>query len=258
MTFKETMAKLFSTSEGTYYKWKKENRPIIKLLEKYFNQDDLKEFLETGRIIRFERIEVYDYYFNEMIDKIVTMAYKSNIQHKFLSFISSSENKLDVVNEFQLDKTFVKLYDNKKINDFELISILKHKFPMDIYKFIELHRKDDFKQIEINLGDHHKWFTNYLRLLKLSWEHDIYDKLFNIDGPYPLTLIPTPPCEDNYHSTFSEDYVLYNKILIFIIESIKDNDLALLDKLEEYRSEELFSASNVAFIKLISFVNKKR
>lgn len=44
MTFKETMATLFSTAEGTYYKWKKEERPIIKLLDKYFSKEELEEF----------------------------------------------------------------------------------------------------------------------------------------------------------------------------------------------------------------------
>ncbi|MCT7575260.1 hypothetical protein N5U00_07955 [Aliarcobacter butzleri] len=54
MTFKKTMAKLFSTAEGTYYKWKKENRPIINLLETYFTKEDLEEFLTTGEISKQE------------------------------------------------------------------------------------------------------------------------------------------------------------------------------------------------------------
>ncbi|MDN5086889.1 hypothetical protein O8C74_07385 [Aliarcobacter butzleri] len=54
MTFKETMAKLFSTAEGTYYKWKKENRPIINLLAKYFTKEELEEFLTTGEISKQE------------------------------------------------------------------------------------------------------------------------------------------------------------------------------------------------------------
>lgn len=60
MTFKETMAKLFSTSEGTYYKWKKEERPIIELLNKYFSQEDLEEFLSTGTIKRLDKESAVD------------------------------------------------------------------------------------------------------------------------------------------------------------------------------------------------------
>ena len=59
MTFKETMAELFSTAEGTYYKWKKEQRPIIALLEKYFTREDLEEFIQTGKIMKFEFVEEF-------------------------------------------------------------------------------------------------------------------------------------------------------------------------------------------------------
>ena len=54
MTFKQTMAKIFDTAEGTYYKWKKENRPIINLLDKYFSVNELNEFLNEKKISRFE------------------------------------------------------------------------------------------------------------------------------------------------------------------------------------------------------------
>ena len=45
---------LFKYSRGTYYSWKKEKRPIIKLIEKYFTEEDLKEFINTGRISKLE------------------------------------------------------------------------------------------------------------------------------------------------------------------------------------------------------------
>jgi hypothetical protein len=57
MTFKETMANLFSASEGAYYKWKREKRPIIQLVDKYLSKEDIEEFLETGEIKKFENIK---------------------------------------------------------------------------------------------------------------------------------------------------------------------------------------------------------
>jgi hypothetical protein len=48
------MAGLFSTAEGTFYKWKREQRPIISLLEKYFTKEELEEFLRTGGIEKME------------------------------------------------------------------------------------------------------------------------------------------------------------------------------------------------------------
>ncbi len=50
MKLDEIMMCLYNNSRGTYYKWKKENRPIILLLEKYFKKDDLEEFLNTNKI----------------------------------------------------------------------------------------------------------------------------------------------------------------------------------------------------------------
>jgi len=44
-------------SQNTYYKWKKEERPIIIFLEKYFRKEDLEEFLETERIDKLENID---------------------------------------------------------------------------------------------------------------------------------------------------------------------------------------------------------
>lgn len=51
---KETVVKVLGISVGSYYRWKKE-RFIIPLLEKYFSREDLEEFVETGRIEKFER-----------------------------------------------------------------------------------------------------------------------------------------------------------------------------------------------------------
>ena len=50
MTHKEVMAKLFDFNATTYYAWKKQNRPIINLIDKYFTKEDLQEFIEKGSI----------------------------------------------------------------------------------------------------------------------------------------------------------------------------------------------------------------
>ena len=51
---KKAITKILDIADRTYYNWKSEGRPIIGLLEKYFTSEDLEEFLETGRIRRFE------------------------------------------------------------------------------------------------------------------------------------------------------------------------------------------------------------
>lgn len=54
MTEREIYMNLFDVSINTYYNWKKENRPIIELLNKYFSKEELIEFLETKRIKKQE------------------------------------------------------------------------------------------------------------------------------------------------------------------------------------------------------------
>lgn len=51
---KKEICKILDVVEASYYNFKRQNRPIIKLLEKYFNEDDLNEFLETGKITKLE------------------------------------------------------------------------------------------------------------------------------------------------------------------------------------------------------------
>lgn len=51
------MSKLFDFNSSTYYRWKKEHRPIITLLEKYFTKEDLEEFLESGKIKKLEKTD---------------------------------------------------------------------------------------------------------------------------------------------------------------------------------------------------------
>jgi len=53
---KEAIKKLLDISDVSYYRWKKE-RPIFDLLEAYFTKDELNEFLETGKIEKFEAIK---------------------------------------------------------------------------------------------------------------------------------------------------------------------------------------------------------
>lgn len=57
---------LFNISINTYYLWKKQGRPIISLLEKYFTKEDLEEFLVSGKIAKLDYV---DSYLNNLNDK---------------------------------------------------------------------------------------------------------------------------------------------------------------------------------------------
>jgi len=49
-----TVCEVLKISRSAYFKYKKEERPIIALLEKYFSQEDLNEFLNTKKISKLE------------------------------------------------------------------------------------------------------------------------------------------------------------------------------------------------------------
>ena len=50
MKHDEIMTKLFEISRPTYYKWKREKKPIITFIEKYFSDEEMQEFLKFGSI----------------------------------------------------------------------------------------------------------------------------------------------------------------------------------------------------------------
>lgn len=53
---KESIKKVLDIADKTYYNWKKEQRPIISLIEKYFTKEELEEFLKTGKVERLDVI----------------------------------------------------------------------------------------------------------------------------------------------------------------------------------------------------------
>jgi len=48
------LIKIFGFSRPTWNAWKKENRPIVSMVEKYFIDEELEEFLNTGKIRKFD------------------------------------------------------------------------------------------------------------------------------------------------------------------------------------------------------------
>jgi len=59
MKYDEVISSVLSCSVSGFYKWKKQNRPIIKLLEKYFTKEELEEFLQTEKIDKLENINLF-------------------------------------------------------------------------------------------------------------------------------------------------------------------------------------------------------
>lgn len=145
------------TSQGIG-KWRKENRPIIRLLEKYFEKEDLDEFIEKEKIEKFEKL---NFLYEQVIDK------NSKI---YLDSFSSNFNylKLSTSHSIFIDFYFYflfKLKENEKLfkEQFNnLLNALLHDYLMNKYirtisdeenikKLIEQFKKE-FKEINLSIN----------------------------------------------------------------------------------------------------------
>lgn len=156
MTFKETMAAVFSSSEGAYYKWKKENRPIINLIDKYFTKQDLQEFLQTGQINKFEKLEDFDIYIKRIyykwFKKYQNLAFREILDFYLAQF--SQNYILEDKDGYLLNECVVAKHQNidSSLNMIELLVsyIIDVKFDEQIDKIIEKYKKVDDNLITLN------------------------------------------------------------------------------------------------------------
>ena len=74
---KESIKKILDIKERTLYNWRKEGKPIVLLLEKYFTQSDLDEFLASGVIKRLEAEK-----FKNFVDPLFIEYVKFNLPSK--------------------------------------------------------------------------------------------------------------------------------------------------------------------------------
>ncbi|MCT7588981.1 MULTISPECIES: hypothetical protein [Aliarcobacter] len=77
-----TLSKILGNSLKTVSNWKKEKRLIIDLLEKYFNKEDLEEFIEKNKVSKYDFVNEYSFVscinFSEKL-KILKTEYKQNL-----------------------------------------------------------------------------------------------------------------------------------------------------------------------------------
>ena len=72
MRHENVMCNFFNFSAPTYYKRKRELNPAISFIEKYFTKEELEEFLNTGKIAKFDKINNID------VDKIELLLEQNN------------------------------------------------------------------------------------------------------------------------------------------------------------------------------------
>lgn len=149
------MSKIFGFSAPTYFRWKKENRPIITLLEKYFSKEDLLDYLNNETISSYEVYRSINTQLNSELnyfcspDAQEVFIYTSS--KKFLwDFLFRFKKELSEIQNHQAKKDItILLYEYQIIllNIAKTIDYSKSKIAQDIYNFINCFNEKDEKFI---------------------------------------------------------------------------------------------------------------
>lgn len=141
---KEKIQNLLDIAPRTYYLWKKEGRPIINFLEKYFTDNDIEEFLQSGKIAKMEAINYFLYQQTEsFFDFYKKIDGSSNAWRVFHIEVHSERKKYDDEMDFANNtiKSLISLANN--IYNFSpCIKIINNLTPPVLW-FINLLKKDN-------------------------------------------------------------------------------------------------------------------
>jgi hypothetical protein len=220
------MSKLFGFSPQTYFNWKKEEekRQIIKLLDKYFTKADLEEFLEFGKIKKFEDYKNLSNIEETLNKSLASKIFKTDYQSLYILiyFCNSIDKKFSLDYSFDLDKGFYqrKLSDLKE----EFFSFLSKNNFLDFYlenfsdKYLEIFNEID-KAIDGTGIDHPAYEDEFNNIwadyrFKLTSKSEGYSNLIvflssldTIELYYFLVTI-----EDRFKNDFEKQFELVQRL----------------------------------------------
>lgn len=151
----EIYTKLFDFSRPTYFKWKREEVPVMQLLSKYFNKEDLEEFLSRGFVSKYENFNKYsiDPVFEDFVIVNLKRIHKLD-RSLFNLFFPTSEfitRHLKNIDDVDLKDLTVKNAKNK-FKDFLLSVKLSKLFDSEAKQHnVVKEINDKFSDIEIYL-----------------------------------------------------------------------------------------------------------
>jgi hypothetical protein len=173
MNKKEIIENLFQVSEKTYYNHKNAGRPIIDLIETYFTDSDLIEFLETNQISRFKNIKNINIE-NEKLKQISFSLFDS----VFIDLVQISRMKIDRAMNLLLKENYNLDYNIMKLPFFILLTIIdkfktypsavcEKKIKQFMYEIIILNKTYlDYDRLFLLLGTHNKMLCHIINCLK--------------------------------------------------------------------------------------------
>lgn len=189
MTFKQVMAGIFATAEGTFYKWKKEERPIITLLERYFSKEDLEEFLVTGKVSRYEKSKLMSDLFEEIEYRYTQQFIHGNwCSLRSYYYLLANASTSSTVQTFKHE--ILELYNQGLIDNYDVSSYFENiSFNETIEAYINANLLNDWSIFMES--DIEPFFKMLHRLLIQAAKKNVYDEIF-CDGP-GVSIVPEPP-----------------------------------------------------------------
>ena len=184
MNNNELMSKLFDYSSPTYFRWKKENRPIIKLIEKYFSKEDLEEFLTIGKIQRLEESNNNDIQVDSNNELLIDHT-KYQLKDKLQKL--TDENNLEWLYNFFSKKILIHVLKNLSSHKGNTYSISTAKYFLikniqdtEVSTILKAKRNVLIKMIEKNLSNlecyvlihHYEEVMNYKNRFGINSEFD--------------------------------------------------------------------------------------
>ncbi|MFV0562208.1 hypothetical protein [Malaciobacter mytili] len=152
------LERLFLFTRQTWSKWKKEKRPVVELVEKYFTDEDLEEFLETNKIYKMELLQkVEDDIYSNSIDLL-------SIFHE-LEITKPINTDLFIAQIFLEPKNSILLLTNSYLEWKE--DILKNSDSFELNKLIETVIKYEFLTKYYNTLEyfHNKEMENIIHII---------------------------------------------------------------------------------------------
>lgn len=228
------IVELFQYTRNTYYVWKREKRPIIKLIENCFTENELDYFLETGEIPY--KIQFANKYFSELNDAFTNYLLQSpGLKALMFALLYKKEKHSFGENYFPtLNDVIFQKYEDKSINRYDLIDYFDNQPSEELLLYILENYRQDWKPYLASIENSKKWLVMYFEILELSIKKGCYDSIFkyvgNIDTKvYNYSAIPKAPISKNVYNKDNNIFKNYENILINVKEILINGKIESLE-----------------------------
>lgn len=237
----ELMSKLFGFSIPTYYNWKKENRPIIKLINKYLSNEEVIEFIETDSISNQDFFLSIKNLFHKDYENFASnssshFTFPTKFYYDFLQRFKKDISKIDISNAKSDFISLLLEYQLILINIAKEIGYSEVTVIKDFNYFINLFNKkeDIFIIYIITLVKSDKlYITHYMKAFTLFGDDDLPDDKIVSYESKDLINIGIPAIKKiNKHTSYAEEVKFYSEYDELQYEQNKEKDF--FETYEEY------------------------